>query len=165
MDENPMIQMVDVSGKEVTRRYARAIAIIRMDKETIRKIKEKRIPKGDPIAAAEIAGYLAVKKTPDLIPLCHPIPISGAHIKCQINDEEQTVKITVEVSCEAKTGAEMEALLGAAIAALTIYDMCKGLDPAMIISEIRLEEKFGGRSGHWVHPRSEKSPAPKPPLS
>jgi len=144
------IRMVDISEKPMTVRTATASAIVRMSEQTAKMIAEGKVPKGDVIAAAQIAAYFAIKRTPDLLPLCHPIPISGAEVKFDLRPEEGLLRIEVTVNCTAQTGAEMEALTGAAIAALTVYDMCKGIEPGIVIERIQLERKSGGKSGEWV---------------
>lgn len=145
--------MVDISEKPVTVREATASAEVRMSPQTAKMVAEKKIPKGDVIAAAKVAAYLAVKRTPELIPLCHPIPISGADVKFDLRPEEGLLRIEVTVRCTAQTGAEMEALTGAAVAALTIYDMCKGVEPGIVIERLQLERKSGGKSGEWERSR------------
>lgn len=146
---SPKLQMVDVSEKPVTSRTATASVIIRMRPETASAIAEGKVPKGDVLAAAQVAAYLALKRTPDLLPLCHPIPISGAEVHFDLRPKEGCLRIDVTVRCTAQTGAEMEALTGAAIAALTVYDMCKGIEPGITIECLRLEHKRGGKSGEW----------------
>ena len=143
------IRMVDISEKPTTFRTATASATVRMSPQTAEMIAEGKIPKGDVIAAAQIAAYFAIKRTPDLLPLCHPIPISGADVKIDLRPEEGLVRIEVTVKCNAQTGAEMEALTGAAVAALTVYDMCKGVEPGIVIERVQLERKSGGKSGEW----------------
>lgn len=143
------VRMIDISEKPVTVRTATASVTIRMSPQTAKKIAEGKVPKGDVLAAAQIAAYLAIKRTPDLIPLCHPIPISGAEVKFDLRPNEGLLRIEVTVCCTAQTGAEMEALVGAAIAALTVYDMCKGIEPSIVIERLQLERKGGGKSGDW----------------
>lgn len=140
--------MVDVSAKATTNRTAIARAVIRMQPETLRLIVDGDIPKGDVLAVARVAGIQAAKKTSDLIPLCHPLPITKAGIEFDVTGEgELTVTSTCRVT--GQTGVEMEALTGASIAALTVYDMCKAVDKAMTIDEIALLEKTGGKSGTY----------------
>ncbi len=140
--------MIDVSGKPVTLREARAEAVVRLKKETLNAIKEGRIEKGDVITVAKIAGINAAKKTPDLLPLCHPIFLDSVSIDISF-DDENTLRIESRVRTEAKTGVEMEALVAVTASALTVYDMCKSIDRGIIIDNICLIEKMGGRSGHW----------------
>ncbi len=143
------VRMVDVSEKPATVRTATASATVRMRPETAKMIAEGTVPKGDVLVAAQVAAYFAIKRTPDLLPLCHPIPISGAEVKFDLRPEEGMLRIEVTVRCTAQTGAEMEALTGAAIAALTVYDMCKGVEPGIVIEQVQLEHKAGGKSGEW----------------
>jgi cyclic pyranopterin monophosphate synthase len=141
-------RMVDVGGKQVSRRIARASALVRMSSETLALIRDKRAAKGDVLEVARLAGIMATKRTADLIPLCHPLPIESVTIDFAFVDE-QTLRSEATVQVESKTGVEMEALTAVSIAALTIYDMCKGVDRSITIERVRLEEKSGGRSGHW----------------
>jgi len=136
--------MVDISKKDPTERTARATGIVYLKAEVAESIKNKNVPKGDVLEAAKIAGILGAKKTSDMIPLCHPIPIEFAGLEFFI--EREKVRITAEVKTLAKTGVEMEALTAVSMAALTIYDMCKPLDKEIMISDIRLVEKTGGKS-------------------
>lgn len=140
--------MIDVSEKPVTLREARARAIVRMNKATLSAIKEGKIEKGDVISVAKIAGITGAKNTPNLLPLCHPIPLTSVNIDIFF-DSEDTLRIESSVRAEGKTGVEMEALAAVASSALTVYDMCKRIDRGIIIEEICLLEKKGGRSGHW----------------
>ncbi len=141
-------RMVDVGGKQVTQRLARASGLVRMAAETLTLIRDKRAAKGDVLEVARLAGIMATKRTADLIPLCHPLPIESATIHFVFLDEH-TLQIEATVQVEAKTGIEMEALTAVSVAALTVYDMCKAVDRGMTIEKIQLEEKSGGRSGHW----------------
>lgn len=145
--------MVDVSSKNKTERTAIAEGIIKMNPETLNKILEHNIPKGDVLSVARVAGIMAVKKTPDLIPLCHPIFINSVEIDFKINKSAGEIEVFSKVTCEEKTGVEMEAMTATAIACLTIYDMCKGIDKSIEIKEIMLLEKTGGKSG--VYKREE----------
>lgn len=139
--------MIDVGKKGVTRREAVAEGSIILKPSVIFAIKKKKIAKGDVLEAAKIAGILAVKKTPSLIPLCHPIPVEYADI--EFSFQKQKIKIRATVKGEAKTGMEIEAIMAVSIAALTIYDMCKPLDKGITISEVKLIKKTGGRSGTY----------------
>lgn len=139
--------MIDVGKKDITRREAVAEGSIILKPEVIFAIKKKKIAKGDVLEAAKIAGILAVKKTPALIPLCHPIPIEYADI--EFSFQKQKVKIKATVKGEAKTGMEIEAIMAVSIAALTIYDMCKPMDRGIVISDIKLLRKSGGKSGDY----------------
>ncbi len=147
-DESGASRMVDVGEKDVTRRVARASAIVRMQPETLAAIRNQAIQKGDVLGVARLAGIMAAKRTGDLIPLCHPLPIESAEVAFEFPDQ-QTVLVTATVRVTARTGVEMESLVAASTAALTIYDMCKALDRSMAVEQLRLEEKKGGRSGHF----------------
>ena len=140
-------RMVDVGDKPLSRRVARASGRLRMAAETLAMIRERRGAKGDVLEVARLAGIMAAKRTADLVPLCHPLTIEAVSVDFTSDDGTLTVEATVQV--EAKTGVEMEALTAVAVAALTVYDMCKSVDRGITIDEIRLEEKSGGRSGHW----------------
>ena len=139
--------MVDVSSKKETYRRALASGKIYVGKEVFNLIKNKEMPKGDPITLAEISAVLGVKKTSELIPLCHPIALASVSVNFDIKDNENTIKITSSCKLNGKTGLEMEALTAVSIAALTIYDMCKAVDREMIINETQLLFKSGGKSG------------------
>jgi cyclic pyranopterin phosphate synthase len=148
LDASGAARMVDVSGKAETSRVATAEATVRMKPETLALIQSGGMPKGDVIAAARIAGIMATKRTPDLIPLCHPLPITGATVDLlPVGDD--ALRITATVKTMGKTGVEMEALTAASVAALTVYDMCKAVEKGMVIEGIRLLEKSGGKSGDW----------------
>jgi cyclic pyranopterin phosphate synthase len=147
-DESGASRMVDVGGKDITRREARASALVRMQPETLAAIRDQAIQKGDVLGVARLAGIMAAKRTGDLIPLCHPLPIESAEVAFEFPDQ-QSVLVTATVNVTARTGVEMESLVAASTAALTIYDMCKSLDRSMVVERLRLEEKTGGRSGHF----------------
>lgn len=147
-NENGRAHMVNVSEKDDTKRVAVAQGSIKMKKETIDLIKEGLIKKGDVLAVAQIGGIMGAKKTSDLIPMCHNIFISGADIKFNILEDE--IEIEATVSTLGKTGVEMEALSAVSMAALTIYDMCKAVDKDMVINNIRLMKKTGGKSGEYL---------------
>lgn len=142
----PKVRMVDVSPKPITLREAQARALVRMAPETLRLITAGEVAKGDVLATAQVAAIMAAKRTPGLIPLCHPLPLDQVQVECQPRPQEGGVEVRAAVRGEAKTGYEMEALMAVAIGALTIYDMCKAHDPAMTI-EIKLLKKSGGKSG------------------
>jgi cyclic pyranopterin phosphate synthase len=144
--------MVDVGAKPVTERKASASGLVRMSPTTVAAIRERRTPKGDPLETARLAGIMAAKRTADLIPLCHPLTLS--HIDVQLEVTNEGVAIVSTVTTTAQTGVEMEALTAAAVAALTVYDMCKAIDKEMVLTEIRLESKTGGRSGDYVRERN-----------
>lgn len=141
-------RMVDVSGKAVTARTARAQAILAMRAETLAEIRSGNVPKGDVFAAARIAGIQGAKRTSELIPLCHPLPLSTVTVDFEVVGED---KLRIDVRCKvsAKTGVEMEALTAASIASLTVYDMCKSMDRGMRIESVQLIAKDGGASGAW----------------
>jgi cyclic pyranopterin phosphate synthase len=142
-------RMVDVGEKAVTRRVARASARVRMAAETQRQILGRGTAKGNPLDVARLAGILAAKQTGQLIPLCHPLPLESIEISFDV-PSETTIAIEATARVTAKTGVEMEAMVAASVAALTLYDMCKAIDRTMTIEEVRLEEKSGGRSGQFV---------------
>ncbi len=146
VDEHGQARMVDITEKTITSRRAVAVAYVRMKLETLELIKKMEIKKGDVLSAARIAGIMAAKKTPDLIPLCHPLAISGAAVDFEFVGDDR-LKITAEVKCAGPTGVEMEALTAASVAALTVYDMCKAVDKSMTIEQVYLESKEGGKSG------------------
>jgi cyclic pyranopterin phosphate synthase len=141
--------MVDVSTKDVSVRTAVAAGSISMSGEALRAVRGGTAKKGDVLGAARLAGIMAAKKTPELIPLCHPLALDSCAVDFSIDEQARRIEARCTVRLTGKTGAEMEALTGAATALLTIYDMCKALDRTMVISDIRLEEKSGGRSGHF----------------
>jgi len=140
--------MVDVGAKPVTPRYARASVVVRMLPATLRRIRSRELEKGDVLEVARLAGITGAKRTADLIPLCHPLPLDSVSLTFDFPDD-CTLRIETETRVEAKTGVEMEALTAAAVAALTVYDMCKAVDRKMTIEALQLEEKSGGRSGHF----------------
>lgn len=139
--------MVDTSSKLATTRHAAASARVSMSNETVAALREHRTPKGDPLEAARLAGIMAAKRTSDLIPLCHPLPLTHVDIKASV--EDYGVRLESSASTNAQTGVEMEALVAVSVAALTIYDMCKALDKGITISDVRLESKTGGKSGDY----------------
>ena len=140
--------MVDVGGKEPTFRQARAVGYVHMQPETLRRILDREVQKGDVFEVSRLAGIQATKRTAELIPLCHPLGIDGAEIHIEPVDD-RTVKIESRVSVHGRTGVEMEALTAVSVAALTMYDMCKSVDRGMRIGPIGLVEKSGGKSGHF----------------
>jgi cyclic pyranopterin phosphate synthase len=148
------VRMVDVTPKSATVRTARARGFVRMSAAVVARVRRLETPKGNPLEVARIAGIAAAKRTWELIPLCHPLPLT--HIDVTTRLCENGVEITACVSARAQTGVEMEALTAVSVAALTIYDMCKALDKAMEIADICLLEKIGGRSGHYVRAAREK---------
>jgi cyclic pyranopterin phosphate synthase len=149
-DEHGASRMVDVGEKPITKRIARASGLVRMSEATLALIRDRKMSKGDVLEVARLAGIQGAKRTSDLIPLCHPLPLDAVKIDFAFPDNS-SIQIEATVECTAKTGVEMEALTAASVAALTIYDMCKSAERGMTIEQIRLEEKSGGRSGHWKH--------------
>jgi cyclic pyranopterin monophosphate synthase len=147
VDEEGRIKMVDVGAKPVTERTAEASGFVEMSARTVAAIRERRTPKGDPLETARLAGIMAAKRTSDLIPLCHPLALT--HVDVQITLRDDGAQIAATASTSAQTGVEMEALTAVSISALTLYDMCKAIDRAMTIKDVRLERKRGGRSGEW----------------
>ncbi|MFO8057944.1 MAG: cyclic pyranopterin monophosphate synthase MoaC [bacterium] len=147
IDDKGRLKMVDVGDKEVTRRYARASGKVRMSAETAKAVREGSVQKGEVLASARLAGIQAAKRTSDLVPLAHPLPLD--HVEVELEVVEDGVRIESRVRVTARTGAEMEAMAAVAGAALCIYDMAKAMDRQMEIESIRLEEKAGGRSGTW----------------
>ncbi len=148
IDADGKATMVDVSAKNVTQRIARASGKVLMRPETVAAVRTNQTPKGDPLESARLAGIMAAKQTPNLIPLCHPLLIEHVDVTAELVDDGVILESSVTMS--GKTGAEMEALTAVSVAALTVYDMCKALDKSMIISDIRLEAKSGGKSGSYV---------------
>jgi len=148
-DDSGASRMVDVGGKPITTRMARASGRVRLEKATLEKIRGRQLSKGDVLAVARLAGIMAAKRTGELIPLCHPLPLDAVEIEFAF-PSETTVEIRATVRTTARTGVEMEALTAVSGAALTVYDMCKSVDRKMTIEQIQLDEKSGGRSGHFV---------------
>ena len=142
--------MVDVSSNKETFRRALATGKIHVGQEVFNLIKNNEMPKGDTISLAEVSAVLGVKKTSEIIPLCHPLPIDHTATKIILDEKTNSLEVFCVVSAVAKTGVEMEALTAVSVAALTLYDMCKGIDQQMSIAQIQLEEKSGGRSGTFV---------------
>jgi len=145
LDDEGRITMVDVGRKEITARTAEARGFVHLATETITAIRERRTPKGDPLETARLAGIMAAKRTSELIPLCHSLSLSHVDVRLELTD--QGVEISGTAATSAQTGVEMEALTAVSVAALTIYDMCKALDRRMVIEQIRMVAKSGGKSG------------------
>ncbi len=141
--------MIDVGGKPVTQRTARASARLRARPATVERIRAGSLDKGDAVATARVAGIMAAKRTSDIVPLCHPLPLESVEVAVSFPDAT-TVVVETRVRTTARTGVEMEALVAASAAALTLYDMCKSIDPEMAVESIRLEEKTGGVTGDYV---------------
>lgn len=148
-DEQGAARMVDVGGKDVTLRMARAENFVRMQPDTLSRIKNRQFAKGDVLEVARLAGIMATKRTADLIPLCHPLGVDAVELQLQPVDD-CTVRIEATVRVHGRTGVEMEALTAVAVAGLTIYDMCKSVDRSMTLGPSRLLEKMGGKSGHFL---------------
>ncbi len=149
IDENGNAKMVDVSEKETSDRLAIASAKVILNENTYNLIKTNGIKKGDVLTVAKVAGIMAAKNTSNLIPMCHPINITGINIDFELNDEDYTIKILGQVKINAKTGVEMEALTAVTVTALTIYDMAKAVQKDIEITDIKLEKKTGGKSGTY----------------
>ena len=149
LDETGGISMVDVGAKRVTAREAVAVATVRMKPATLTKLVESALPKGDVLTTAKVAGVLAAKQTPSLIPLAHPIALSSVDITFDLDRAAGAIEVRAIVRCEAKTGVEMEAMTACAVAALTIYDMCKSAEKGISIESLQLVRKSGGKSGLW----------------
>jgi cyclic pyranopterin phosphate synthase len=147
VDDQGRVRMVDTSDKSITARRAVASARVLMNAATVAALREHRTPKGDPIEAARLAGIMAAKRTAELIPLCHPLPLTHVDVQAELDDTG--VSLRAEVSTNAQTGVEMEALTAVSVAALTVYDMCKAVEKGMKITDIRLELKTGGKSGDY----------------
>ncbi len=151
-DKKGAAHMVDVGDKDVTERQATAAATVRMAPETLKLIQQGDAKKGDVLGVARIAGIMAAKKTADLIPLCHPLALSNVTVDFLIHEADNAIEVRASCKLKGRTGVEMEALTAASIAALTIYDMCKAVDRAMVIADTRLLEKSGGKSGTYKAP-------------
>jgi len=158
VDAEGRARMVDVAAKPVTERRARARARVRMRPETAALLAEGRLPKGDALGVARVAGILAAKRTPDLIPLCHVVALSGVDVDLEVDAARGLVTVTTEARAADRTGVEMEALVAAATAALALYDMVKGVERGVVVEEVALEEKTGGQHGDWT--RGEDGDAP-----
>ena len=156
VDEQGAARMVDVSAKEVSVRTARASGRVLVSSRVIELLRGDGLPKGDVLATARIAGIQGAKRTPELVPLCHPIAVHGVEVDLSVGDH--AVEIAATVRTADRTGVEMEALTAVSVAALTVVDMVKAVDKAATISDIRVEEKSGGRSGTWRRPSSVNSP-------
>jgi cyclic pyranopterin phosphate synthase len=150
LDDSGQARMVDVSAKDVTARQARARGRVLLSAEAVAALRAGQVPKGDALAVARIAGIQAAKRTPDLVPLCHPIAIHAVAVDLAVTDG--AVEITATVRTADRTGVEMEALTSVAVAGLALIDMVKAIDPAAVISDVRVEEKTGGKTGSWHRP-------------
>jgi cyclic pyranopterin phosphate synthase len=150
LDQAGHAQMVDVSGKDVTAREARASGRVRLSAEAVAALRAGTVPKGDALAVARIAGIQGAKRTPDLVPLCHPIALHSVKVDLEVQDDG--VAITAVTRTADRTGVEMEALTSVTVAALALIDMIKAVDPAAVITDVRVEEKTGGKTGLWRRP-------------
>ncbi|ORT58574.1 cyclic pyranopterin monophosphate synthase MoaC [Streptomyces sp. CB03238] len=157
IDESGAARMVDVSGKDVTARTARATGRVLVSPRVIELLRGEGVPKGDALATARIAGIMGAKRTPDLIPLCHPLAVSGVKLDLSVADD--AVEIAATVKTTDRTGVEMEALTAVTVAALTVVDMIKAVDKAAVITDVRVEEKTGGKSGHYRRAEAEGAQA------
>ena len=150
LDEHGAARMVDVSAKDVSVRTATARGRVRVSAEVVQLLRDGALPKGDALAVARIAGIMAAKRTPDLVPLCHPIALHGVEVDLVVHDE--AVEVTATARTADRTGVEMEALTSVSVACLALFDMVKAVDPAAVIDEICVVEKTGGKTGHWSRP-------------
>lgn len=149
IDESGKARMVDVGAKPPTERRARASGFIRMTSGTLDAIQRNQLAKGDVMAVARVAGIMAAKRTAELIPLCHPLPLDDVQVRIELDHDLPGLRVEAEASTVGRTGVEMEAIVGVMVTLVTVYDMAKAHDKGMVISEIRLEEKTGGKSGTW----------------
>lgn len=152
VDRSGQARMVDVSAKEVTDRFARATGVISMSPTALEAVRKNAIGKGDVLAVARVAGVMAAKRTSELIPLCHPLLLTDVQVVATIDDSVPGIRVESAVRSAGKTGVEMEAIVAVSVTLVTVYDMCKSLDKSMVISDICLAEKAGGRSGQWKRP-------------
>ena len=150
VDESGQARMVDVSGKDVTTREAVATGRVLVGPEVVRLLRGEGVPKGDALGVARVAGIMAAKRTPDLVPLCHPLAISGVVVELEVHDDAVAIRAAVRTTD--RTGVEMEALTSVSVAALTVVDMVKAVDKGAVITDVRVEAKSGGRSGDWTRP-------------
>lgn len=150
LDEHGAARMVDVSAKDVSVRTATARGRVHVSRDVVRLLRDNALPKGDALAVARIAGIMAAKRTPDLVPLCHPIALHGVDVDLVVEDD--AVDVTAVARTADRTGVEMEALTSVTVACLALFDMVKAVDPAAVISDVRVEEKTGGKTGHWTRP-------------
>lgn len=148
-DEEGNAVMVDVTGKEITHRVAQAEGVIAVSEEVYRAIADKTVKKGDVLTVAQVAGIAATKRTPELIPMCHPLGLTNAAVTFEMDEEKREIRAVCRTAADGKTGVEMEALTGVSAALLTIYDMCKAIDKRMVIRDIHLVSKSGGKSGDF----------------
>lgn len=152
VDAEGRARMVDVSSKDITVRMARATGSIRMRRETLDAIRANTLAKGDVLGVARIAGIMAAKRTSEIIPLCHPIPLSDITVDIAFDESLPGLRVEASAKTAAQTGVEMEAMVAVSVSLVTVYDMAKAVDRSMVIGEISLAEKVGGKSGHWTKP-------------
>lgn len=150
-NEQGRARMVDVSNKDITLRTALACCTVRLSPETFMLVRDGKMKKGDVLAVAQVAGIMAAKKNSELIPMCHPIALTGVDIDFELNEADSSILITSSVRCKGETGVEMEALTAASVAALTVYDMCKAVQKDIVIDNLHLLKKTGGKSGDYVY--------------
>jgi cyclic pyranopterin monophosphate synthase len=155
LDDDGKASMVDVGGKPASLREAVASGTVEMSVETLDLVAREGLPKGDVLGTARVAGILAAKKTANLIPMTHPLPLTHVGVDFEIDRDRGAIVITASARCEGPTGVEIEAMTACAIAAVTIYDMCKSAEKGIVIREIRLERKSGGKSGTWIRPTND----------
>jgi cyclic pyranopterin phosphate synthase len=148
LDERGHARMVDVSGKDRTDREARAECLVRCAPATLARVRDGTVPKGDVLAVARVAGITGAKRTPDLVPLCHPVALTGVEVELEL--EDAGIRVTTTARAQDRTGVEMEALTAAAAAALSVYDMLKAVERGVVVTDLRLLRKSGGRSGTWA---------------
>ncbi|MBT3267049.1 cyclic pyranopterin monophosphate synthase MoaC [Candidatus Poribacteria bacterium] len=151
-DADGAARMVDVTEKDITDREAIARAAVYASAETLTKIRDRAFSKGDVLDVARLAGIMGAKRTSDLIPLCHPLPVSSVKLDLSVDDDRSCVDIEARVRVTGRTGVEMEALTAVTVAALTVYDMCKSVDKGMVVGDVRLVRKTGGKSGTYARP-------------
>jgi len=156
VDERGAARMVDVSGKDVTARTAWASGRVLVSPRVVELLRGEGVPKGDALATARIAGIMAAKRTPDLVPLCHPLALSGVQVELSVADD--AVEISARVRTTDRTGVEMEAMTAVTVAALTVVDMVKAVDKSAVVTDVRVVEKTGGKSGHWVRDDAASPP-------
>lgn len=152
IDEHGRARMVDVSHKDVTARMARATGAIRMQPATLAAIRDNAVAKGDVLGVARLAGIMAAKRTSELVPLCHPLPLTDVAVEITLDDTLPGLRVEATTRTAAQTGVEMEAIVAVSVTLVTVYDMAKAVDRSMVIGDISLAEKVGGRSGHWSRP-------------
>lgn len=159
-DDEGNARMVTVAEKDITKRTATAGAKVLLNEDTFNLIKNGGIKKGDVLTVAQIAGIMGAKRTPDLIPMCHPVMIDGADVRLHLNENDKSVEIEASITCTGRTGVEMEAITACSVAAMTVYDMCKSVQRDIVLTDIRLLKKSGGVHGDYEYSKTD-SPADK----